>query len=222
MLLYKITELDFHGAFPVLKVLQCNYESINKPRMVATLRKHVTKCKGEYSRNEISIEQINTYLYSIVDEIKLDFPKDFVEEGKLGWYSKELLAELYLAGKIDLNGQSSLEIEAIRREKLEEKKRLKEEEEERSVVLMRQRDKEKREKQIERENNRQKVVVGMEFTHKHLIEEAYEECKPPKFLKKNVDTFLNEYLSVERVKKEGTGMVWVVIEVKQEGGRKWV
>lgn len=47
MLLYKITELDFHGAFPVLKVLQCNYESINKPRMVATLRKHVTKCKGE-------------------------------------------------------------------------------------------------------------------------------------------------------------------------------
>jgi len=216
MLSYIITEEDFLvNKFPNSKILQCRYDSINSGRIQIKFREHVKKCKAEYNKKQISIEQVNTYLYEVVDQLKEQFPNDFEPEGKLGWFSKNLLAELYMEGKVDLKGCNYLTLELEKREKKERLKREKEEQIELLYQLNLQ-------KQIEKENSRQKVVVGMEFSNKYEIELAYKECKPMKLLKKDLQSFLDSYLIVERVRKEGTGMVWVVIEVKQEGGRKWV
>lgn len=215
MLLYIVTEADFlANKLPLSKILQCKYDSINSGRIQVKFREHVKKCKAEYNKKQISIEQVNTYLYEVVDRLKEQFPSDFEPEGKLGWFSKNLLAELYMEGKVDLKGCNYLTLELEKREK---KARLLKEKEEQIELLYQL----NLQKQIERENNRQKVVVGMEFANKHSIEQAYKDCKPEKLLKKDTQNFLDTYLTVERVKKEGAGMIWVVTKVKQEGGRKW-
>lgn len=207
MLKYAITEDDFlpNIRFPSSCVLQTKYNTQNKAKIDEKFNRQVVKYRELYRSKKITIEQVNIALYEVVDSLNEQFPDDFPDEDTLGWFSKNLLASLYLQGHVTLIGYTHLQ---LRTKEKEDKLQL-----QKNIVA------EKANKERIRLASRLPVQVGTIFKTKYCIEAAYFNLMPFKLKRKDVPAFLATYLTTEYITTEDThGKVWVVTEVKQEGG----
>ena len=145
---YRLTKEDVRkGNKWVSKVLQNTYTDLGTSDKLFL---DITNYASRIVRTGVSEDKLNEMVYDRVELLKEKFPDRFPPEGTLGWYEKNRLCELFLEGRVAVDGLRYEEIlerqkeevrvkeETVRRKLEEEEKerRLKEEEAARVLAVV--------------------------------------------------------------------------------------
>lgn len=199
----------------VSKVLQSKFGKVDHNDKLFV---DITSYAYRLLKARLSEEELNTMLYNRVEELQKMFPERFPAKGTLGWYEKTRLAELFLEGRVILDGLRYEEILArqevennIKKEALLAKNR---EEEER----VRLKEEERVAKVAEAEGRRKEVVAGMLFRRKDGLIRAFIEAYPKGIAVSRVAKDLPKLVEVEWVSCVDNGIKRKVWEVKEVTG----
>jgi hypothetical protein len=101
LLRYEITKQDLYVTkFPYSKVLQHKFNCEHGKTMYVEAKLIIS----EYIRTNLrkrDIVLVNEEIYIIVDTLKAKYPDVFED---IGWYSRQILGELYLQGRLTIDG----------------------------------------------------------------------------------------------------------------------
>jgi hypothetical protein len=204
----------------VSKVLQGNF---SEQGYNDVLYLDIVRYAYQLVKRKVADEKLNELLYERVALLKKKFPARFPPEDTLGWYEKNRLCELFLEGRVLVDGLRYEEILAMQKEELrirdEAREQLRRQEEEAARAIA----KEEARVLAEKEVRRKEVVVGMLFRRKDgLVKsfvEAYPEGTPVSRIAKELPNLVDaEWVEVvvDGVKRK----VWEVKGVKEDG-RAW-
>ena len=218
---YRLTKEDVRkGNKWVSKVLQNTYTDLGTSDKLFL---DITNYASRIVRTGVSEDKLNEMVYDRVELLKEKFPDRFPPEGTLGWYEKNRLCELFLEGRVAVDGLRYEEIlerqkeevrvkeETVRRKLEEEEKERRLKEEEAARVL------------AEKEVKRKEVVVGMLFRRKDGLVRAFVEVYPKGVALSRIAKELPSLIEVEWVDCVVNGIKRKVWEVKgvKEVGRAW-
>lgn len=218
---YRLTKEDVKkGNKWVSRVLQNTYAEI---RYSDPLFVDITWYTSKLLRSGVDEDKLNELVYERVELLKEKFPDRFPPEGTLGWYEKNRLCELFLEGKVVVDGLRYEEILARQEEEIRirdaarEQKRKEVEEEANRVA------EEGARLLAEKEAKRKEVVVGMLFRRKDGLVRAFIEAYPKKTAVSRIAKELPSLVEVEWVNYVVNGIKRKVWEVKgvKEVGRAW-
>jgi len=208
MLTYVITEDDFSNP-PYAKIIQSIYEGKNSIKIRKEVQKRLELYINKFYNAELDLEELNQNILADIEELKDKYPESFVEEGNLGYYSRQVLAELYLTGRCVIDEVSSADLIRQKQQKIQE---LREQREEKRRIE--EENKYKKEKQAE--EARVPVQKGMRFKHKHGLYLAYKDVLPSRCTINTFKTYIQEFAEIKYVQGH-----WLIVKVLKEGGRAW-
>lgn len=104
MIYYEITKEDILKPTKKMgsKVLQYKYNTPYREAIDLSFYTFMKKIKIKVIDNSITILEANEQIYQKVKELTIKYPNDFPDKDDLGWYSKQLLVEKYLSGKVTI------------------------------------------------------------------------------------------------------------------------
>jgi len=207
VLTYVITEQDFKNP-PYPSIIQTVWQAPDGLKIKKVVEGKLKEYIKEYKIHRMTLEELNDKVLLDIEDLKVEYPEAF-PSNTLGYYSKNVLAELYLNGRCVIDNKSSAQ---LIREKEDRIQFLKSE----RLEIERLEIERKLEEGRKAEEARVVVVKGMKFKKKYDLFRAYQDVLPSNVTVNTFKEVLEEFIGVRYV-----GGSWLVEEIRKEGGRAW-
>jgi hypothetical protein len=221
MIYYEVTRADILKAstFQWSRVLQMNHNTDNRLTIEAQFYTFLKDLKPKVQYNQITIEEANYEIRKKVVELQDKYPKDFPKVTELGWYSKIILANEFLAGNVTIRNEYSLDTMLSVRERLvnaaeQDMVRAEKQAEIDRIAYL--------DKLKEREASRIPVTVGMLFHTKEGIARAYQHQYPSNTKSYIIIKELSNTAQITYGKYTVGRKCWRIDRVLIEGGRAYL